>query len=77
MTRVCDIRELSTVSELRAWAAAHGARVRHLGPDLENRPVYGATRGHVTRVARGACPDHRPDTLVWHSPLEPPEAAHG
>ncbi|OLT29409.1 hypothetical protein BJF83_11790 [Nocardiopsis sp. CNR-923] len=76
MTRVCDIRELSTVSELRAWASAHGARVRHLGPDLENRPVYGATRGHVTRVARGPRPDRYSHALVWHSPLETPEATH-
>ncbi|MEV2277470.1 hypothetical protein AB0I72_17985 [Nocardiopsis sp. NPDC049922] len=74
MTRVCDIRELPTVSELRAWADAHGARIRHLGADLENHPVYGATRGHVTRVARGPRPDRHPHALVWHSPLENREA---
>ncbi|WP_232832118.1 hypothetical protein [Nocardiopsis sp. FIRDI 009] len=70
MTRVCDIRELPSMSALRTWAAEHGTTVRHQGWDLYGRPVYTATRGHVTRVARGRerAPGTRP--LVWRSPLE-------
>ncbi|WP_223838644.1 hypothetical protein [Nocardiopsis deserti] len=67
---VCDIRELPTVQDLRAWAAAHRARVTYLGPTLEGQPLYGASRGPVTRVARECRPDPHPHRLVWASPLE-------
>ncbi|WDZ91706.1 hypothetical protein [Nocardiopsis sp. HUAS JQ3] len=67
---VCDIRELPTLQGLRAWAAAHRCRVIYLGPTLEGQPLYGATRGTVTRVAREHRPDPRPHRLVWASPLE-------
>jgi hypothetical protein len=70
---VCDIRELPTLAELDAWAAEHGVRIGYLGADLENRPVYGATRGHLTRLARDAGPDLHRHPLVWRSPLESTE----
>lgn len=70
MTAVCDIRELPGMTALNAWARTHNTTVRYLGPTLEGQPLYGATRGSVTRVAR----DHRRDPhklpLVWESPLE-------
>ncbi|WP_304452016.1 hypothetical protein [Nocardiopsis sp. YSL2] len=69
---VCDIRELPSLRALSAWAGSHGTRVRYLGPTLEGEPVWGATRGPVTRVARGSRPDPHPVPLVWSSPL-----AHG
>ncbi|MFV2198659.1 hypothetical protein [Nocardiopsis sp. LOL_012] len=70
MNHVCDIAELSTLADLTAWARGHGAGLRYLGPDLEGRAVYAATRGHLTRVAVTDRPDpHRPP-LVWTSPLE-------
>ncbi|WP_304452539.1 hypothetical protein [Nocardiopsis sp. YSL2] len=70
MTAVCDLREVATLAELRAWALAHGTRVRYLGPTLEDRPLYAATRGPATRVAVGTGPDPHPRPIVWHSPLE-------
>lgn len=72
MIRVCDIRELPTLAELGTWAAEHRVRIRYLGADLENRPVYGATRGHITRLARDDGPDLHRHPLVWRSPLEDP-----
>ncbi|WP_160051415.1 hypothetical protein [Nocardiopsis sp. FR26] len=71
MSLVCDIRELDSLPALYAWAAAHGARVTYAGPTLEGEPVYEATRGPVTRVAREHRPDPYPHPLVWRSPLEP------
>lgn len=71
MTRVCDIQELADLPALYTWAAAHGTCVTYLGPTLEGEPLYGATRGPVTRVAREHCPDPHPHPLSWHSPLEP------
>jgi hypothetical protein len=68
--RVCDIRELPDVPALYRWARRHRARVRYLGTTLEGRAVYGATRGHVTRLARSAESDPHPRALVWASPLE-------
>lgn len=70
MTRVCDIRQLPTMDALTTWAAEHRARVRYLGPNLEGHAVYGATRGHVTRVAVEDERDPHPGPLVWQSPLE-------
>jgi hypothetical protein len=67
---VCDIRELASLRALSAWARTHRTRVRYLGPTLEGEPVWGATRGSVTRVARGNRPDPHPLPLVWSSPLE-------
>ncbi|WP_053618160.1 hypothetical protein [Nocardiopsis sp. NRRL B-16309] len=70
MTAVCDLHELATLAELRAWARAHGTRVRYLGPTLEGRPLYAATRGPSSRVVVDPRPDPHPRPLVWHSPLE-------
>jgi hypothetical protein len=36
---VCDIRELPTLQDLHAWAAAHRTRVTYLGPTLEGDEV--------------------------------------
>ncbi|WP_435109578.1 hypothetical protein [Nocardiopsis synnemataformans] len=70
---VCDIYELPTLPDLRAWAVAHRTRVTYLGPTLEGHPLYGATEGPVTRVARERRPDPHPHRLLWVSPLERPE----
>jgi hypothetical protein len=67
---VCEVRELPSMAALSAWADAHRVRVRYLGPTLEGEPVWGATRGAVTRVAREHRPDPHPHPLVWKSPLE-------
>lgn len=70
MTRVCDIAELESLAALHQWARTHHTNVRYLGPTLEGTPVYAATRGPVTRVARGEGPTPYPQPLVWSSPLE-------
>lgn len=70
MTRVCEIREVSDLEALRRWADSNGAQVRYLGPTLEKHPVYGATRGHISRVAVGKEHDPHCTPLVWRSPLE-------
>lgn len=70
MTAVCDIRELPGMTALNAWAREHEATVRYLGPTLESKPLYAATRGAVTRVARGRRRDPHALPLVWTSPLE-------
>lgn len=67
---VCDIKELPDRAALTVWARARGVRVRYLGPTLEGHPVYGATYGPLTRVAREHRRDPHPRQLVWHSPLE-------
>ncbi|MFD3688677.1 hypothetical protein ACFWTE_28110 [Nocardiopsis sp. NPDC058631] len=67
---VCDIRDLPTMAALAQWAAAHGARVTYLGPDLQGHPVYGARRGPVVRVVFAPGRDPHPHPLSWRSPLE-------
>ncbi|WP_433699115.1 hypothetical protein [Nocardiopsis sp. CA-288880] len=70
MTLVCDLRELPTMAALTAWAAAHGARVTYLGPDLQGHAVYAARRGPVIRVAVAPVRDPHPQPVSWESPLE-------
>ena len=70
MKRVCDIRKLADLEALRAWARAHRTTVTYLGPTLDSKPLYGATRGATTRVAVGPDPDPHPQPLSWRSPLE-------
>jgi hypothetical protein len=70
----CDIAELPDLPTLKAWAASRGVGVDYAGPDAQHRPVYTATCGVVTRVARGAGRDPAPIPVVWESPLERPDA---
>ena len=70
MKRVCEIRELPDLAALRQWAACNGALVLYLGPNLEKRPVYGATSGHASRVTVGKEHDPYRSPLIWRSPLE-------
>ncbi|WP_082376942.1 hypothetical protein [Nocardiopsis sp. NRRL B-16309] len=69
-TTVCDIHELADMQTLTTWAHEHRTHVRYLGSTLEGEPLWGATQGPATRVARGHRPDPHPLPLVWKSPLE-------
>lgn len=68
---VCDIKNLDTLTALHEWATIHHTTVTYLGPTLENRPLYGATRDHYTRIAVAPGPNPHPPPLMWRSPLEP------
>lgn len=70
MTRVCEVRTLPTMTDLRSWAGRHRAPVRYLGPTLDSHPVYAAEDGPVARVVVGAERDAHRMPVVWSSPLE-------
>lgn len=70
MRTVLDLHEVPTMAGLRAWARAHGVRVRHLGSTWEHQEVYGARKGAQMRVCRTERDVYRPHPGVWRSPLE-------
>ncbi|MFL1377870.1 hypothetical protein [Nocardiopsis protaetiae] len=70
MTTVLDLREVPNLPALRAWASAHGATVRYLGPTGDHEEVYGARRGAQMRVCRTPWENTRLHPVMWRSPLE-------
>lgn len=69
-TTYCDIREVASMAELRAWAAAVDTEIQRRGETLEGHPIYSATHGATTRVCVVAAPDHALPPVVWRSPFE-------
>ncbi|WP_435110692.1 hypothetical protein [Nocardiopsis synnemataformans] len=70
MRTVLELHEVPTMTGLRVWARAHGARVRYLGSTWERQEVYGARKGAQMRVCRTGWDVYRQHPVVWRSPLE-------
>ncbi|CAM3709407.1 hypothetical protein GCM10009799_27160 [Nocardiopsis rhodophaea] len=63
-----EIREVSDMAGLEAWAESHEAPIARGGQTLSGRAIYSATCGCLTLVC--VTPEKAPAPLVWRSPFE-------